>query len=68
MNYVGFMKFMNFVFASECHTVPGPESIRRSEEYMAASLAADFLPAPGRPIKITPLRFVPNVQLKPEGT
>ena len=66
--FVEFVKFMNFIFAFEFYTVPGPESIRRREEYMAASLTADFLPAPGRPIKITPLRFVPNVQLKPEET
>lgn len=66
--FVGFMKFTNFIFAFIFYTVPGPESIRRREEYMVASLTADFLPAPGRPIKITPLRFVPNVQHKPEKT
>lgn len=45
--------------------IPGPESIKRREENMAVSLTADFLPAPGRPIKITPRRFVPKAQLKP---
>lgn len=64
---------MNFIFVHKfpinieiTYTVPGPEFISRREEYVAASLAADFLPAPGRPIKITPLKLVPKAQLKPE--
>lgn len=63
---------MNFIFVHKfpinieiTYTVPGPEFISRREEYVAASLTADFLPAPGRPIKITPLKLVPKAQLKP---
>lgn len=65
MNFISVHKFP--INIEITYTVPGPEFISRREEYVAASLTADFLPAPGRPIKITPLKLVPKAQLKPEN-
>lgn len=47
--------------------LPGPESINRREENVAANLMADLLPAPGRPMKIIPRKLHPTAQLKPIG-
>lgn len=46
-------------------TIPGPESISRREEKVAASLTADLLPAPGRPMRIIPRKLQPTAQLSP---
>lgn len=45
--------------------LPGPESISRKEEKVAASLTADLLPAPGRPTRIIPLKLQPRAQHTP---
>jgi hypothetical protein len=46
-------------------TIPGPESISRREEKVAASLTADLLPAPDRPTRIIPRKLHPSAQHSP---